>query len=124
MFNGLTVELVKEAVEIVRPTIESFLLSERTGGRPNLHLVVLEPGYTVILYQASFGNPRATWKYDFDNFARAKAWQCERTGLVGRNVLRDAPWLVVAGGTRYVGGGGGKGLWGGAAGGPRPFPFI
>ena len=122
MFNGLTVELVKEAVKIVRPTIEAFLQSERTEGRPNLHLVVLEPeGSGEILYQVSFGNSRKTWKYDFDNYARRKAWQCQRTGLVGRNVLRDAPWLVQEGDTRYVGGVVENGFWGAGPGVFEPF---
>lgn len=104
MFSGLTRELVSEAVEILRPTIEAFLQSTRTGGRPNLHLVVLQPGEAVFLYETSFGNNPRTWKHDFDDFARAKALICQRTGLVGRTVLNDAPWLLKKGDTRYVGG--------------------
>jgi hypothetical protein len=104
MFRGLTHDLVEEAVRIVLPTVEHFLQSERTGGRPNLYLVVLEPRSENVLYEIAFGDGKSIWKYEFDQFALAKARQCMRTGMVGRNVLRDAPWLVKPDDTRYVGG--------------------
>lgn len=104
MFKGLTYELVEEAVEILRPTIEAFLKSERTGGRPNLHLVILKPKTEDVLLETSFGDGRHTWKYTYDLFAEAKARQCAREGMTGRTLLRDAPWLVKPNDTRYVGG--------------------
>lgn len=104
MYQGLTREIATEAVRIVTPMIESFLESERTQGRPSLHLVVLKPNTTKVLYRVSFGHDRSTWMYPFDLFAAAKARQCARTGMVGRTLLRDAPWLISAGDTRYVGG--------------------
>ncbi len=103
MFQGLTENLVAEAVEIVRPTIKKFLQSGRTGGRHDLYLVVLKPGSEEILYETFFSYPKS-WKYPFDKIAIAKALQCKRTGMVGRNVLKDAPWLMKPGDARYAGG--------------------
>ncbi|MBI4057994.1 hypothetical protein HY405_01635 [Candidatus Microgenomates bacterium] len=78
--------------------------SELAGGRPNLHLVVLIPGSENILYEESFGQDRSTWRYPFDEIARAKARLCQRTCMVARNVQKDASWLYEEGDTRYVGG--------------------
>ena len=65
MFQGLTKAVAAEAVLIVRPTINQFLQTERTGGRHNLYLVILEPGSGHVLYQHSFGDDKSNWKYPY-----------------------------------------------------------
>ncbi|KKQ00513.1 MAG: hypothetical protein US77_C0012G0001 [Microgenomates group bacterium GW2011_GWC1_38_14] len=104
MFQGLTVHLVNEAVAIVTPMIEQFLGWDRTGGRHDLYLVVLKPETEEILYETAFGGPLSEWKHPYNKIALAKARQCARTGMVGRTLLRDAPWLIEPGDVRYVGG--------------------
>lgn len=100
----LTRNLVYLAVNIIRPSIVKIIRSELAGGRPNLHLVVLDPGTENILYEESFGEDKTKWKYPYDEIARSKARLCQRTGMVARNVQKDAPWLYEKGDTRYVGG--------------------
>ncbi|MBI2195854.1 MAG: hypothetical protein HYU48_02310 [Candidatus Levybacteria bacterium] len=104
MSHLLTVELAKQAIDLVRPAISAVLGSGLTGGRPNLHLVILNPGTDRILHEESFGEEKRSWEYPFDEYARAKALLCQRTGIVGRTVQRDAPWLYEELDTRYVGG--------------------
>lgn len=96
-------ELVKLAVRIVRPAINSLLGSTITDGRSHLHLVVLKPGSEDILYEESFGY-RSAWEHPYDAIACGKARLCQRTGMVARNVQRDAPWLYEKGDTCFVGG--------------------
>ena len=100
----LTKDLAQRAVDLVRPSIEKILGSELAGGRPSLYLAVLTPGSDLLLYEESFGEPEVTWKYPYDDIALAKTHLCQRTGMVARNVQRDAPWLYEKGDTRYVGG--------------------
>jgi hypothetical protein len=97
-------DLVKRAVDMVRPMIDKLLGSDITGGRPNLHLVVMVQEEEKIIYQESFGEDRTTWKHQFDIIARKKAYLCKRTGMVARSVRNNAPWLYKIGDTRYVGG--------------------
>lgn len=103
MYTGLTTDLVKEAVKMVNPTIVHLLRSDRTGGRKSLYVVVARKGIELFLYQEGFGADKSEWPYPFDDIARAKAKQAKRTGMVGRTLLRDAPWLIKPGDTRYVG---------------------
>ena len=100
----LTQGVVMEAIGIVKPLIDQILGSDLTGGRPNLHLVVLNPGTSDILHEVSFGHDKSTWEYPFDEIARSKAFLCQRTGMVGRTAQKDAPWLYETDDTRYVGG--------------------
>ena len=105
MSHILTKAIAREAIEMVRPMLTAKILrSELAGGRPNLHIVVLEPGSKEILCEESFGDDRSTWSHPYAEIARRKAWLCQRTGMVARNVQKDASWLYIAGDTRYVGG--------------------
>lgn len=101
----LTEEIAREAIEIITPMLADKILgSEVAGGRQNLHIVVLKPGSDEILYEESFGDDRSAWRHPYDEIARAKARICQRTGMVGRTLQKDAPWLYEPGDTRYVGG--------------------
>ena len=100
----LTRDLAKQAVEIVRPTIEAFLGSDLTGGEKNLYLVILNPSDGKILYEEPFGSRATTWNHPYAKIARAKGKQCYRTGLTGRKIKTQCPWLIEPGDTRYAGG--------------------
>jgi hypothetical protein len=104
MYVGITTDLVQEAVDMVKPTIVDLLRSGRTGEWKSLFLVVGLQGLELFLWEESFGEPRQEWKYPFDKIAKEKAKQCMRTGMTGRTLFRDAPWLIKPGDTRYVGG--------------------
>lgn len=102
MHPVLTDVLVGQAVDIVRPAIEAFLTSDQTGGRPNLHAVVMtDEGEW---FHFDFGQDRSTWKHDFEKFATDKGLLVLRTGMTGSTMLRDAPWLLRVGDIRYAGG--------------------
>lgn len=101
----LTSALAKHAVAILGPSIAHVLEDKVVSpGGDGLHLVVLDPGSENILYEESFGADKTTWRYPFDDIARAKARLCQRTGMVGRNVQKDAPWLYEKGDTWRAGG--------------------
>lgn len=99
----LTRKLVEQAINIVRPSIVALLGSELTHGRRNLHLVVGLSTSGSTLLEESFGN-KDEWEHPYAPIAIAKAGLCARTGMVARNVQKDAPWLYELGDTRYVGG--------------------
>lgn len=109
MSDGMTVgrmedlaQIIADAVKLVKPTITHLLRSDLTAGRRSLHIVVGFQGS--VLYQESFGRPESEWEYPFDKIARAKTRMCMRTSMVGRTLLRDAPWLIMDDDTRYPGG--------------------
>lgn len=99
----LTTNLAREAVGLVRPVIANLLGSELTGGRSNLHIVILDPETGDPIYEKSFGD-RSTWCIPYDSIARSEAQIAYRTQMVVRTVRGDAPWLYESGDTRYVGG--------------------
>jgi len=102
MYQGLTLDLVNEAVDLVKPTIIRLLRSERACDK-NIYIVVGLQG-SDFLYEGYFGEDPSKWEHDYGKFARAKARACQRTGMVGRTFLRDAPWLVKPSDTWYPGG--------------------
>jgi len=81
-------EIAKQAVELVKPSIES--LFDRTN-RKELHIVIMDPRLKpweakfedAILYQESIKN--SEWEKPFDDFARSKAeqaWRDQRANIV------------------------------------------
>lgn len=100
----LNEEVVKEAFDLIRPSVVKYLMSPKAG-RAYLHMVVLDPETGYLLHEETFGeDDRSNWEHPYDEYALSKAQICWRTGMVTRDVKKDAPWLYRMGDTRYVGG--------------------
>ena len=97
-----------QAVNMALPAIEAVM---QQLGRPNLHIVVLNPGLPresvydltdAILYERSLGD-RSSWPHDYDVIARSKAEVALRTGMPAHLVQQRAPFLYTEGNTRHGG---------------------
>lgn len=103
MFQGLTVEIMADAVRMVEPSITAFFEDPRHGTSPTLYVGV---HYKDLHYEVAIGDPdRSHWgNPDIDRIENAKGLQGQRTGKRGRKIMTDFPWLIEPGDTRYVGG--------------------
>ncbi len=101
-----------EALDFVEPSIVRAL--QKLEGRVAFHMVVMDhrvsysPDLTLpIIAERTFGETdESKWnpKYPYIQLARKKARLCWRTGRSCRDVIRNSPWLLLAGDTKYPGG--------------------
>ena len=88
------------ACALARPTIESLIANDHN--RKALVAVILRPQIPYhdgpdlpVLHQGVFGVPdHNEWSKPFEEFARAKARLCWRTGRSSRDVGENAPHLL------------------------------
>ncbi|WP_194396327.1 hypothetical protein [Microbacterium atlanticum] len=116
----LTAELCDAAFELVRPAIEQHFAADGLFESPFGELVVLDPTreYSaeyaggaedplfkrdVVLWSRSFGD-RAAWEFEYDVVARSKAYISFKYRLPSQTVVRDLPYLLEPGMTKYGGG--------------------
>ncbi len=100
MYAILTYDLVNRAINMVRPAIEAVLGSELVDGRSDFHLTV---DWEAGVCEMAWGDS-AKWPHPYHRYARSKAGICQRTGMDGRDVRNNAPYLLQIGDTRFVGG--------------------
>lgn len=98
--------VVLKAFELVRPVFDRLVEMGLTGGRKTLCVVVLNaPENDRVFAQVVWGEDDASsWPVPYDDFAREKAKVTARTGMVGRTLQREAPWLYKMHDSLYAGG--------------------
>lgn len=100
----LTEEMVREAVDLVRPAIDHIrtTFAKRSHG----HLIVVDPNSgsePENLYEESWGDPATEWEHSYDLIAQGKADLCFYTGRNSRTVVTEEPYLLGEGHTQWVG---------------------
>lgn len=108
MARIITKEMVKKAIELVRPTAEAILNTEGTTWGPKWMIgYVRVPELNTI--RAIFGN-RTSWdegwgeEKDFSEVAIDKIDAAARTGIDTSAIVALAPWLLEEGEYLYAGG--------------------
>ncbi|MEN2738356.1 hypothetical protein ABCS02_11240 [Microbacterium sp. X-17] len=115
----LTPELCAAAFELVRPAIEQHFAPDGLFESSFGELVVLDPTREygpeyaggsedpafvrdVVLWSHSFGE-RSEWPFEYDVVARAKAYMSFKYRLPSQTIVRDLPYLLESGMTKFGG---------------------